>query len=97
MQFERYKSKEAKEDANSMINNTPIEIAESFKVQNTATRIDEYRKTFLVVGQDIDLIVLLHQLNLTNAPIYFPEKQEAPMFRTACTFETVPKWNVIVF
>lgn len=63
--------KQAKEDADALIVNTAIEIAEKYKIVNAATGEVEYSKNVIIVGQDIDLLVLLHQLNSNDAPVYF--------------------------
>lgn len=57
--FEHFSIKQAEEDADSLIINTAIEIA---KINN---------KNVVVVAEDIDLLVLLNQLNSTDANIYF--------------------------
>ena len=49
---------QAAEEADADIINTSIEIA-------------QHNKTVIVVGQDIDLLVLLNQLNSNNYNIYF--------------------------
>lgn len=69
--FEGYSVKVAEEDADSLIVNSSIEIAESYMFKNSATGVTEYNKQIVIVGQDVDLLVLLHQFNLNNAPIYF--------------------------
>lgn len=70
-EFEGYAIQQAEEDADALIINTAITIAEKYQIKNAATGIDEYTKNVIVVGQDIDLLVLLSQLNSNNAPIYF--------------------------
>lgn len=71
LKFEGYVVKQADEDADSLIINTAIEISDKSKSQNIATEVVEYNKTVVVVGQDIDLLVLLNQLNSEEAPIFF--------------------------
>lgn len=58
-QSERFLCKQAEEDADALIINTAIEIAE------------DPTKIIVIVGQDIDLLVLLNQLNSNNFNIYF--------------------------
>ncbi|KYN02063.1 hypothetical protein ALC62_07132 [Cyphomyrmex costatus] len=69
--FEGYTVRQAEEDADSLIIYTAIEIAEKNKIVKTTTGVAEYKKTVVVVGQDIDLLVLLNQLNSSDASIYF--------------------------
>lgn len=58
LQQQGFFCKQAAEDADADIINTSIEIA-------------KHNKTVIVVGQDIDLLVLLNQLNSNNYNIYF--------------------------
>lgn len=69
--FHGYQVEQAAEDADVLIVNTAIEIAEKNKNINTVTGETEFKKTVMIIGQDVDLLVLLHQLNTQLAPIYF--------------------------
>ena len=71
LRFEGFRTKQAKEDADSLIIHTAIEIVEQNKVINTATGVAEYTNKVVVVGQDIDLLVIMNQLHMTDAEMYF--------------------------
>lgn len=71
LRFEGYTIKQADEDADSLIIRSAIEIAERSEVINAATGVAEPSKNVVIVGQDIDLLVLLHQLYSGEPNIYF--------------------------
>lgn len=66
-----YSVAQAVEDADSLIINTAIEESAKYKIKNATTGVTEYKKTVVVIGTDIDLLVLLNQLNSKDAKIYF--------------------------
>lgn len=66
----QYSCRQAPEDADLLIINTALEIVEKYKVINESTGIIQYTKTVIVVGQDIDLLVLLNQFGSSYQNIY---------------------------
>lgn len=66
-----FEAKQAIEDAYALIINSAIKIAEENKSVNLTTGEVQYNKTVIIVGQDIDLLVLLNQLSPINSNIYF--------------------------
>ncbi|KYN08839.1 hypothetical protein ALC57_19060, partial [Trachymyrmex cornetzi] len=79
--------KQATEDADADIVNTSIEIAKN-------------NQTVVIVGQDIDLLVLLHQLNPKNYDIYFQKSGPGnvkDLFYTSNCFKHKSVKNVVAF
>lgn len=52
-----------KEDADALIVKTAIKISETINIANTAREVVKYTKNVIIMGQDIDSLVSLHQLN----------------------------------
>lgn len=78
MRFEGFVVKQEEEDADALIIKSAIEISEMRMIENTATDISEFKKLlFIIVGQDIDLSVLLNQLSDRNSSIYFLNQVQA--------------------
>ncbi|KYM99414.1 hypothetical protein ALC62_09846 [Cyphomyrmex costatus] len=88
LKAEGYFCKQADEDADAVIINTALDVAEC----------DD--KTVIVVGQDIDLLVLLNLLNTNNYDIYFlkPGSGNAKdSMYTSDSFKHVTSKNIVAF
>lgn len=87
LQSEGFLCKRAPEDADVLIVNTAIQLAKQ-------------DKTVIIVGQDIDLLVLLHQLNSNGLDIYFHKPGSSNVkdsFYTSHCFKHEPYTSVIAF
>lgn len=88
LQSQGFFCKQAEEDADAEIINTSIEIAK------------DSNKTVIVVGQDIDLLVLLNQLNSNNYDIYFHKPGSGnikDLFYTSNSFKHESFKNIVAF
>ena len=88
LQLEGFICKQAPEDADALIINTAIEVAKH----------DD--KTVIVVGQDIDLLVLLHQLNSNGLSIFFHKPSsgnQKDLFYSSNCFVHESYTNIIAF
>lgn len=88
LQSQGFFCKQVEEDADADIIKTSIEVAR------------DTNKTVIVVGQDIDLLVLLNQLNSNNHDIYFLKPGSGNgknLFFTSNSFKHESFKNIVAF